>query len=228
MTARTARLLCILLLAVGTSAQAQLLERGWTFELGMGKTAFKDVAIGGLDALTRSFYDSYDLPVQTLSSTLDDKDRSFALFGGYRFNRWLATEAGFFSLGAFRYNATGTVSDAGTILPATFSFRYRVRGMMLGGSAILPLGRFAEARVRAGFSSSNPKVSYTASVDGDSLSDSFSDSSQDFYYGAGVGMNLWEFYRLGLDWIHHSKVGKSSTTGSTDVDNLMLSIGYRY
>jgi hypothetical protein len=120
------------------------------------------------------------------------------------------------------------VSDAGTIHPFTFDFRYRVKGMMLGGIATLPLGEYFEARARAGFTTSNPKVSYTATVDTDALSDGFSDSSQDFYYGAGVGVNLWEFYRIGVDWMHHAKVGKASTTGSTDIDNLMLSIGYRY
>jgi hypothetical protein len=218
----------LLLALVAPVTQAQLLERGWTFELGIGKTTFKDVSIGDMDAVTRGFFDSFQLPVQTLSSTLDDKDKSFALFGGYRFNRWLSAEAGFFSLGTFRYNATGTVSDAGTILPASFSYRYRVRGMMLGGAATLPLGQYFEARVRAGFTTSNPKVSFAATVDSDTLEDGFSDSSQDFYYGAGVGMNLWEFYRIGLDWMHHGKVGKSSTTGATDIDNLMLSIGYRY
>jgi hypothetical protein len=229
MASRTARILWSLLLVAGAStAQAQLLERGWTFELGMGKTAFKNVGIGGLDALTRSFFDTYQIPVQSLTSTLDDKDRSFALFGGYRFNKWLAAEAGFFSLGAFRYHASGTVSDAGTAHPFTFDFRYRVQGMMLGGIASLPLGEYFEARARAGFTTSSPKVSYSATVESDSLSDSFSDSSQDFYYGAGVGVNLWEFYRIGIDWMHHSKVGKASSTGTADIDNLMLSIGYRY
>jgi opacity protein-like surface antigen len=228
MTGRTTRILCAVLLITGAStAQAQLLERGWTFELGMGKTTF-DVQAADGDALTRDFFDSFELPVQSLTSTLDKKDKSFALFGGYRFNRWLAAEAGFFSLGAFRYTSSGTVDDVGTIRQASFNYRYRVKGMMLGGTATLPLGQYLEARVRAGFTTSSPKISYTATVDGEALSDSFSDSSQDFYYGAGVGLNLWEFYRIGLDFMHHGKVGKASTTGSTDVDNVMLSIGYRY
>lgn len=228
MAGRTARILsALLLVAAASTAQAQLLERGWTFELGMGKTTF-DVKAADGDILTRSFFDAFELPVQSLSSTLDDKDKSFALFGGYRFNRWLSAEAGFFSLGAFRYHGTGTVNDAGTIRQASFDFRYRVKGMLLGGAATLPLGQYLEARVRAGFTTSSPKISYTATVEGDALSDSFSDSSQDFYYGAGVGLNLWEFYRIGLDFMHHGKVGKASTTGSTDVDNVMLSIGYRY
>lgn len=228
MAGRTTKLFCALLLMAGaSSAPAQLLERGWTFELGVGKTSF-DVKAADGDVLTRSFFDSFELPVQSLSSTLDDKGKSFALFGGYRFNRWLAAEAGFFSLGDFRYAATGTVDDAGTIRQASFSYKYRVKGMMLGGTATLPLGQYLEARVRAGLTTSSPKISYTATVEGDSLTDSFSDSSQDFYYGAGVGLNLWEFYRIGLDYVHHGKVGKSSTTGSTDIDNVMLSIGYRY
>ena len=228
MASRTARILWSLLLIAGASAaQAQLLERGWTFELGVGKTSFDVTAADG-DALTRSFFDSFELPVQTLSSALDKKDRSFALFGGYRFNKWLAAEAGFFSLGAFRYTSSGTVNDAGTIRQASFNYKFRVQGVMLGGIASLPIGEYLEARVRAGFTSASPKISYSATVETDSVSDSFSDSSQDFYYGAGVGVTLWEFYRIGLDFVHHGKVGKASSTGTADIDNVMLSIGYRY
>jgi opacity protein-like surface antigen len=226
---RLARLLCILAgLAVAPALQAQYLDRGWTMEIGAGNTTFKDVTRADIDGLTRDFFGSFTLPVQTLNSTLDTSDRSMSVSAGYRFNRWLSAEAGMYFLGSFRYASTGTVNDAGTISPSTFDYRYRARSILLGGTATLPLGRNFELRARAGLSNSDVSIKYKASVGTDSVNDGFSDSSQDFYYGVGAGLVVWDYYRLGVDFLRHDKVGKASTTGSTSVDNVMLTIGFRY
>jgi OmpA-OmpF porin, OOP family len=226
---RLARLLCILAVAfAAVPAQAQYLDRGWTMELAVGKTTFKDVDKADLDLLTRDFFDSFALPVQTLASTLDTRDRSLGVQAGYRFNRWLAADVGFFSLGSFQYAATGTVDNAGTISPAGFTFGYHVRGITLGGTATLPLGRNLELRARAGISNSDVQIKYSATVAPDSLADKYSDSSQDLYYGVGAGFVVWDYYRIGVDYLRHDKVGKASSTGTSSVDNVMLTIGFRY
>jgi hypothetical protein len=227
---RPAHYLCFLALAflAAPAARAQYLDRGWTLELGAGKTTFKDVTRTELDGLTRDFFEFYTLPVQTLSSTLDTSDRSWSVAAGYRFSRWLAADVAFYSAGSFRYAATGTVDDLGTISPATFNFGYKVRGVMLGGTATLPLGRSFELRARAGISNSDVKVRYTATVVTDSLTDGFSDSTQDFFYGVGAGLVVWDYYRVGVDYLHYDKVGKASSTGTANVDNVMLTIGFRY
>ena len=226
---RLALLLC--LLASGcrrARVQAQYLDRGWTLELAVGKTTFKDVDRADLDQLTRDFFDSFLLPVQTLSSTLDTRDRSLGVQAGYRFNRWLAADVGFYSLGSFQYAASGTVDNAGTPSPANFTFGYHVRGITLGGTATLPLGRNLELRARAGISNSDVKIKYSATVDADTLTDKYSDTSQDLYYGVGAGFVVWDYYRIGVDYLHHDKVGKASSTGTTSVDNVMLTVGFRY
>jgi hypothetical protein len=226
---RLMRVLSILALGFAglPAAQAQYLDRGWTMEVAAGKTTFKDVSLADLDTFARDFFDSFALPVQTLNSTLDTKDRSLALTAGYRFNRWFAAEAGMYTLGSFRYASTGTVDDAGSILPSTFDFGYRARGIMIGGTATLPVGRNFELRARAGISNSSVTLKLSSTVGTDSLADKFSDASQDFYYGVGAGFVVWDYYRLGLDYMHHAKVGKSST-GTTNVDNVMLTLGFRY
>ena len=227
--ARFARLLCVLAgLAAMPMAQAQYLDRGWTLEVSVGKTSFKDVEQSGLDQLTRDFFDSFALPVQTLASTLDTRDRSLALQAGYRFNRWLAADVGFFSLGSFQYASTGTVDDAGTIRPSAFTFGYKVRGVSVGGTATLPLGRNLELRARAGIANSDVNIRYSATVDADTLADKYSDTSQDLYYGVGAGFVVWDYYRIGVDYLHYDKVGKASGTGTTSVDNVMLTVGFRY
>jgi OmpA-OmpF porin, OOP family len=209
-------------------AQAQYLDRGWTMEIGAGKTSFQDVSTADLDLLTRDFFDSFALPVQTLSSTVDTKDRSLLLMAGYRFNRWFAAEAGMYSLGSFQYAATGTVDDAGTISPATFNFGYHARGIMMGGTATLPLGRSLELRARAGISNTDVRIKYSATVGPDAVADKYSDTSQDLYYGVGAGIVVWDYYRIGVDFLHHASVGKASGAGTTDVDNVVLSVGFRY
>jgi hypothetical protein len=215
-------------LVAAPAAQAQMLDRGWYFELAAGKSSFKDVDNAGLDALTRDFFASFDLPVQTLASTRDDYERSYALLSGYRINPYFAVEAGFFRLGAVQYAATGTVSDAGTLRPASFNFSYRAKGVLIGGAGTLPLGEIFELRGRAGITNSETRVRFFATVDGNSVNDQYSESSQDFYYGAGAGLWLGQYYRVGVDYLHHDKFGKAGGNGSTDVDNLLLSLSYQY
>jgi OmpA-OmpF porin, OOP family len=227
--ARFARLLCVLAgLGAMHAAQAQYLDRGWTLEVSVGKTRFKDVEKPDLDQLTRDFFDSFTLPVQTLASTLDARDRSLALQAGYRFNRWLAADIGFLSLGSFQYASTGTVNDAGIISPSAFTFGYKVRGVSVGGTATLPLGRNLEVRARAGFINSDVNIRYSATVGTDTLADKYSDTSQDLYYGVGAGFVVWDYYRIGVDYLHYDNVGKASSSGATSVDNVMLTLGFRY
>lgn len=210
------------------AAQSQMLDRGWYFEAAVGKSSFKDVDTAGLDALTRDFFDSFELPVQTLGSTRSDYEHSYALISGYRFTPYLAVEAGLFRLGAVQYAATATVSDAGALLPASFNFSYRAKGVLIGGTATLPLGEYFELRGRAGITNSETRVRFFATVAGAPASDQYSESSQDFYYGAGVGFWLGQYYRIGADYLHHDGFGKASGNGSTDVDNLLLSISFQY
>lgn len=228
--ARYAGVLCALALVGGASAaraQGLDLERGWYYEIGFGRASF-DVKTADLDAVPSSFFDSFGLPVQTITSTVDRRDRSYALFTGYHFNRYIAAEVGYFRLGAFKYASTGTVNDTGTLHPDSFWFTYRVKGVLFGGAATLPLGGLVELRGRAGISSTDTRIRYAGTVESDTLSDEFSDSSQDLYFGAGVGVNVWRFYRIGIDWMRHKNLGRASSTGTTDASDILLSIGFHY
>jgi len=227
MTGRIFTTLGILALAAA-AAPTQALEPGLYFELSLGKSKFKDVDQASLDAGTRDFFDSFDLPVLSLASTLDDTSQSYAITTGYRLNRYLAGEVSYFRLGASQYFGQGTVSDAGVTLPASLWVGYRSKGIAIGGAATLPVGRYLELRARGGISNTDTRVKFTATVDTDTLSDKSSDNSQDFYYGAGVGFNFWTYYRIGIDFTKYDGMGKSSTTGATDIDNVQLSFSYQY
>jgi len=230
MANRISRTLCLLLLAVAVApaAEAQLLDSGFYMEIGVGRAKFSGVTAADGDAVTRDFFDSFNLPVQTLSSSLKTRDRSNTLLGGYKLNPYFAVEGGFFRLGAYQYSGVGTVDDADTIKPATFAFGYRAKGFLVGGAATLPLGNYLELRARAGFSTTDTRIRYTATAGTDSTHDGFSANSQDIFIGAGVGLRFWDYYRFGVDLMRHNKLGSASGNGNVDVDNLVLSIGFTY
>ena len=218
----------VALAALPAVSTAQMLEPGWYFELAVGKSKFKDVSAADIDGVTRDFFSSNGLSVQTLTSTLGFNERSYALISGYSFNPWLSAEAGFFRLGALQYQSSGTVRGATTVLPATFNFSYRAKGVLVGATASLPVGDYLTLRARAGMTNSDARVRISATVATDAVQDEVSNSSQDFYYGVGVGMKVWDYYRVGIDWMSHSKFGKASGSGTTDIDNILLSFTYTY
>jgi hypothetical protein len=227
MMRRIGALISVLALAVAT-LPAHAFGEKWYFELGVGNTTFKNVTVAGMDGLTREFFDSFDLPVQSLASTLDTTDRSYSVLSGYKFSDYLSFEAGYTHVGAFRYESTGTVDDAGTVLPSEFDFSYRANLFLFGAVATLPLGERFDLRARLGMTSSNIRIRYRADVDGDELRDGFSDATQDLYYGVGAGFKMLDYVRVGVDWQRFSKVGGANSTGSTDVDNVTVSFSYAY
>jgi hypothetical protein len=227
MAQRIGMLVGVLALAAAASP-AQAFGEKWYIEVGVGNTRFKDVTLAGMDGLTRNFFDSFDLTVQSLSSTLDTKDRSYSLLSGYKFGDYFTMEAGYVPLGAFRYKSTGTVDDAGTVLPSAFDFTYRANLFLFGATANLPLGERFDVRARLGMTSSNIRIRYTAVADADRLEEGFSDSTQDLYYGVGAGFKLLDYMRIGVDWQHFSNIGSANTAGSTDIDNVTVSFSYAY
>jgi hypothetical protein len=225
--------LCALVFAaaVTPAAQAQLMDSGFYFEVAVGKATFKDVTIAGMDGLARNFFGGSfadELTYDGISATLQDKDRSYALISGYRMSPYLSFEAGYFRLGAFQYVSSGTVSDGESTAPGNFNFSYRAKGFLVGATGTLPIGSVLELRGRVGVASSDTRVKVSYSIDGEGETLRGSENSQDFFYGAGVGANVWDYYRIGLDFMRHSKVGRASGNGTTDVDNILLSFSYVY
>jgi outer membrane protein with beta-barrel domain len=229
MVKQLSRSLCVLALAaaVTPAAQAQLMDTGLYFEIAMGKADFKDVTSTVLDGQAMGFFDPYIYDVES-SSLLQHKDRSYALISGYRFNPYLAAEAGYFRLGAYQYTSAGTLSDGTDTAPASLYASYRAKGFLMGGMVTLPLGNVFELRGRAGITSTDTRVKITYAINGTAESLKGSENSQDFYYGAGIGMKVWDYYRIGIDLMRHNKLGRANGNGSVDVDNVLVSFSYVY
>jgi OOP family OmpA-OmpF porin len=81
--------------------------------------------------------------VSAASSTNDEKDTAYKLFGGYQFNRNLAIEGGYFNLGNNSFNAV--TSPAGTLAGET-----KAQGLNLDLVGTLPLTERLSALARIG------------------------------------------------------------------------------
>lgn len=66
---------------------------GWYFGA-TGGQAQADVNKGEFDALVEGAIGTIFGPTSSASSSLDDKDASWSLFGGYRFSQYFSVEAG--------------------------------------------------------------------------------------------------------------------------------------
>ena len=69
----------------------------------------------------------------TSSFARDERDGAYKLFGGYQFNRNLALEGGYFSLGKFGFTST-------TVPAGTLTGQLKAQGLNLDLVATLPLG----------------------------------------------------------------------------------------
>ncbi len=81
--------------------------------------------------------------VSAASSSTDEKDTAYKLFGGYQFNRNLAIEGGYFNLGNNSFNAV--TSPAGTLAGET-----KAQGLNLDLVGTLPLTERLSALARIG------------------------------------------------------------------------------
>ena len=113
----------IVLSTLASQAFAQQPQRGWYAGISAGQS-------------TADIDSASVLPVigatQSRVST-DDTDTGFKLYGGYRFNRHLAVEAGYADLGSFRATRTVTAPASGTL-----SGEFKVSGIF-GQAAGMPV-----------------------------------------------------------------------------------------
>jgi OOP family OmpA-OmpF porin len=227
MAGRFAWTLGVLILAAAAAPAAQAMDEGWSLEISLGQATFSDVTTSNLARVPVEFFAQLNLEYTGQQAALKRQDRSYTVLTGYRFNRYLAMETGFFRLGAFQYAATGILGHL-TPVPVGFDFSFRAKGVMLGVTGTYPLGEVFEVRGRAGLASTDTRVRYTASVQSSVFKDQYSASSQDFYMGVGVGATLAKYYRVGLDWMLFDNMGHPNLSYRADAHNLMLSVAYLY
>jgi len=214
---------------VGSTSAWGASEPGWYYGLNAGR-ANADIVKSELDDLA-NFVISTAGPTLTSASTLADSKTSWSIFFGYQFSSYFAFEAGYLNLGSYPYRYSGTANltaRGGGIDPTSFDYTMDFKGYPLSAVGILPFGPIFDVHARAGVLLTNAKAKFSATAGPSRISDSFSASSQDLFYGAGAGMNLGDIWSLSLDWVKYSKVGDGNVIADTDLDALSLSLIYRF
>jgi OmpA-OmpF porin, OOP family len=149
-----------------------------------------------------------DLTDTAPGTTLDDKDTSFRLFGGYQINRHFGVELGYSELG----EATGDEPGFG-------AFRFEGKAWDLVAVGALPLANNFSLIGKLGF--------YNGDLDFSGGGERLSESNTDLTYAIGAQYDFNKNLGVRAEWQQYKSMGKKETLGESDVDVFGISVLYR-
>jgi OmpA-OmpF porin, OOP family len=209
---------------------ANAVEEGFYVGL-QGGQATADIDQDELDFIVDDAFFSAGAPIINGSSSLEDSDTTWSVFGGYRFNPYLAIEAGYLDLGTFEYRAEGTVNPPGpvTSTSATAAIDFSSSGFTTAVVGSIPLSESFDLHGKLGIFFSDTEFEIGVGIGGSGGSPfKVSGTDTDVYYGAGVSWYAGANWTLGLDYLLYKDVGNEDDTGETDLDSVTLQAGYRF
>jgi hypothetical protein len=192
----------------------------------------KEVPRAPLDDFAVAVHEVAFFTPSDVQSSLDDTDTAFAIFGGYRLNRYLGFEAGFTNLGTVTYKSQATGSfplEAGRVNTTVES---ETSGFTLSVLGLLPLTRNWELFARGGalFASNQLKFVITAEGQqfippiGNRVTDSGSKTTTETYASVGIGRRFLEIYGLRLEYQRVWNAGEEITGAKGDIDAAFLGL----
>lgn len=200
-------------------------EKGWYLGAGYGQSE-TDID----EAKTSRSYATGGYT--SASTTADEKDTGWKLFGGYQFTRNWAVELAYVDLGKVSQDTSAT-SGAGTD-------KYRDEGTSKGWSiagvgTVMVSDSFGVFGKLGAFRwDVDTKCSFTPISGGGTgcaAPANRSASGTDLTYGLGLKYNLTKQTSLRVEWEQFKDVGNASTTGSSgtgQADVSLISIGIQY
>jgi OOP family OmpA-OmpF porin len=156
------------------------------------------------------------------STTINDNnhDTGYKLYGGYKFNRNFALEAGYFNLGKFGY--TATTVPAGTLVGNT-----KLEGVNLDVLGILPITEKFSAFARVGVNYAETRDNFT-STGAAHLPANPNPSKQDANLKFGMGVQYDFTQSLGMR-AEGERYRISDAIGNKgDIDLVSLGLVYRF
>ena len=187
-------------------------EPGWYggVNVGQSRASIDD------ERITRSLLGS------GFATTTMDKDESGTgakIFGGYQFNRYLALEGGYFSLGKFGYTAN-------TLPAGSLSGDIRVQGLNLDLVGILPLTDKFSAFARAGVIHAQARDNFSST--GLVNRAASSPSKRDTSYKVGVGVEYAFTDRLAVRGEVERYRINDAIGNKGDIDLASVGLVYRF
>lgn len=189
-----------------------------------------DIAQEDLDDITISAFEAAGAAVLDGESSFDDEGTPFSFVAGYRFNRYLAVEAGYLDLGEAKYHSEGFVDPPGPIafMDASLDLDISAEGPTLGVVAFAPISDRFDLHARGGVFFADVGFDMRATAGTATESDDFSASSEDFYLGAGAAYHFTDHLAVTLDFISFMDVGDEEETGEGTVNSLTAGLTYRF
>lgn len=154
----------------------------------------------------------------SLSSNDSGSDNKWRLQGGYRFNPYLAVEAGYIDFGKAKYQASYTGGSAQGSLKAG--------GFDVVALASLPVNDSFSIFGKAGMVAAKVKSNLVAGAPATAASGNASENVVRPLLGVGARYKLTDNVDLRADYDHVSGLGTSSKTGK--MDSNMVSFGAVY
>lgn len=157
------------------------------------------------------------------TTTADDTDTGFKIFGGYQFTRNFAIEGGYTNLGKARLDSVITSGGSGTVDGEWKGFSIDVAAL-----GIIPLGDRFSFFGRAGVSIWTLDADVTVSGPGGTSTISESESGVSPLLGIGAAYNITEKITIRAEYERHFDVGDENTTGTSDIDLISLGVLFRF
>ena len=165
--------------------------------------------------------------------SVDNKDTSYSLGAGYRFNDYVSVEGGYLDLVEVSAKASGSGSGTYYGTPITFtgtlSAQSDAKGWFLGPKFTLPLSKQMDLYGKVGYyfwdsdttatltgSGTFGGVPYTVGVTA-----KVTDSGEDPYYGVGLAYRFTDRLGIQAGFTRYS-------VQDTDVDNLALGLTFKF
>jgi opacity protein-like surface antigen len=201
---------------------------------GYGGQVSKDSDRGEFALFATEIQQFAQLAPSTDQRSFDDSGFSFALGVGYRLTRHLALEGAYTGLGEVKHTSRARGNFFATAATGTLdtSIESETKGFVLSALGILPLNREWEVYGRGGVLLATNKLSVAIVTRGDGFihpigerfSDSFSQSTTDYFAGLGISRRVFEIYAFRLEYQRFFDAGKVDTGGAGDIDVVLLGL----
>lgn len=165
--------------------------------------------------------------------SVDNKDTSYFLGAGYRFNDYVSVEGGYLDLGEASVSASGGISGTYYGIPftatGTLSAKSEVKGWSLGPKFTLPLSKQADLYGKVGyyFWDADTTATLVGNVTFGGVtyaaggSANVSDNGEDPYYGIGFAYRFTDRVGLLVDYTRYK-------VDTTDVDTLGVGLTIKF
>jgi len=158
-------------------------------------------------------------------SGVEEEDKGFKLFAGYRFNRHFGLEASYLDLGSFSVSTVVTRVNGIAVVPQTVVGSINIKeAFSLAAIGVLPLGgsRFSLLGKLGVYS-----IKTEARLTGPAGFLSDSDRNQNLLVGLGASYDFASKFGVRAEWERFLDVG-SDSVGKGDIDMMSIGLVYRF